>query len=116
MNAYQVILAVIILMLIAMIPVFIAKSRKSQHTIGILILCTFFGWTLVGFIGGIIWAVLSPVESEIRRSNAKAQNKLNQKSKNCPMCAESVMTAATLCRFCGHEFIINNKIVKNYMR
>ena len=48
------------LMAIYMIPTLVAGYKGHQHCAGIAILNLFLGWTLVGWIVALIWAVTNP--------------------------------------------------------
>ena len=41
------------------LPAIIAKSRKHPSTTGIFVLNLLLGWTVLGWIGGLIWAFSS---------------------------------------------------------
>ena len=43
-----------------MLPTLIANSRSAKYFAGIAILNIFLGWTLLGWVGALIWAVSSP--------------------------------------------------------
>lgn len=47
----------IIVLSIYMFPTYISWSRKTQYTAGICVLNATFGWTVLGWIGALIWAV-----------------------------------------------------------
>ena len=39
------------------LPTIIASRRKHRNELGIMIINAVFGWTLVGWVGALIWAV-----------------------------------------------------------
>lgn len=39
-------------------------GRDAKYRSGIIILNVFLGWTILGWIGALIWAVSSPKEKE----------------------------------------------------
>ncbi len=47
-----------LLLIVMFIPWFVATSRGIKNTLAIFLLCLFFGWTLVGWVGALIWAVV----------------------------------------------------------
>jgi len=60
---------------------------------------SFFWWFVFGvllFIVALPWAICLK----------------SKKIKQCPECAESIKEAATICKFCGHEFYINRNTRK----
>lgn len=52
----------VIIMIIMFIPWFIAMIRGIKNTLGIFLLCLFLGWTYVGWVGALIWAVVENPE------------------------------------------------------
>lgn len=53
------ILAIIFLFLVVyFLPWLIAKKRKHKNSDAILLLNLFLGWTLIGWLGSLIWAVI----------------------------------------------------------
>ena len=52
---------------------------------------------LLGPIGWLIVALMSPNEQELKRRNP------GPKQKKCPECAELVMADAKVCRYCGYR-------------
>lgn len=41
-----------------LVPSMIAMARKSQRMGGVIVLNIFLGWTLLGWVGSFIWAVI----------------------------------------------------------
>lgn len=63
-----------------------------------------FGWFIVALclsplLGGVLLLLMKNVKED-----AQVQQRIAQ-SKTCPRCAESVKTAAEVCRYCGHSFV-----------
>jgi uncharacterized membrane protein YqaE (UPF0057 family) len=56
----------VILMIAAILIYFLPYiiGRKTTGANGILVLNLFLGWTFLGWIAALIWAVQSPVRSE----------------------------------------------------
>jgi uncharacterized membrane protein YqaE (UPF0057 family) len=48
----------ILLIIVYFIPSFLAIGKK--HGLGIFLLNLFLGWTLLGWLGALIWSVSSP--------------------------------------------------------
>ena len=49
------------IVLIYFLPIFIGRGKK--HINGIAVLNLFLGWTVLGWVGAMIWAVSSPKKS-----------------------------------------------------
>lgn len=58
------VVAIILLFIIfvILIPWFVAMIRGIKNTLGIFLLCLFLGWTYVGWVGALIWAVVENPE------------------------------------------------------
>lgn len=52
----------LVFIIIYFLPTVVAWNKK--HLAGISILNIFLGWTLLGWIGALIWAVSSPKKQE----------------------------------------------------
>lgn len=52
-------LSVIAACFIYMIPTCVAASRRHRNTIAIAVLNLFFGWTLFGFVGCLVWSLIN---------------------------------------------------------
>jgi hypothetical protein len=76
------------------------KGHKDLVSIGLLNL--FLGWSLLGWIGALVWAFKKPLDDS-SVSIAKSQSK--DKMKACPFCAEKVLFAAIKCKHCGSDFV-----------
>jgi hypothetical protein len=55
------VLFLFLLVFIYFIPTFVALNKK--YTAGIFITNFFLGWTLLGWVGALVWAVSSPKDS-----------------------------------------------------
>jgi hypothetical protein len=53
-----------ILLLIYILPAFIAERRKHQHKTPILILNLFLGWTLIGWVAALVWAAMPVIPQQ----------------------------------------------------
>lgn len=47
----------VVLLLLYYMPIIIAIKRRHQNIIGLGILNFFFGWTIIGWFGALIWSV-----------------------------------------------------------
>ncbi|MFC2117754.1 superinfection immunity protein [Bacteroidota bacterium] len=57
------IIALIILgIIVHFIPAYVAYNRKKKNRAAILILNIFLGWTLLGWVGALVWAMTKDKE------------------------------------------------------
>jgi len=68
-------------------PTLVAAERGHPNAGAILALNLLLGWTVLGWIGALVWALTGSAA----------------RTKTCPQCAERVLVAAVRCRFCGAE-------------
>lgn len=52
-------LSVVAACFIYMIPTCVAASRQHRNTVAIAVLNLFFGWTLLGFVGCLVWSLIN---------------------------------------------------------
>lgn len=55
-------LLALIVIAVYFIPAIVAVSRGCRHSAGIFILDLFLGWTLIGWVGALVWAVSDAAE------------------------------------------------------
>lgn len=67
MTDFFVLPMILVLVVISLIPAMVAYARGSLHVLPILILCLFLGWTILGWVGALIWAIMSPVRPMKKR-------------------------------------------------
>jgi uncharacterized protein len=96
-------LAVVLLLLgIAayLLPLSIAASRSHPNTIAIAALNILLGWTMLGWIAALVWALTA-----IEKRNAPSHSPTSRggATRSCPFCAEPVLVAAIKCRHCGSD-------------
>lgn len=60
------------------IPWIVALRNSHRHAVGIFLLNLFLGWTFIGWIGALIWAVLPP---EKKQSDAEKMLELMRQMK-----------------------------------
>lgn len=49
---------VLMLVVFYFIPTFVALMSENRNLLPIFILNLFFGWTIIGWVGALIWATL----------------------------------------------------------
>lgn len=91
-------------------PTVEAYLRDSPNLVSIAVLNVFLGFTLLGWVAALVWAT----KSEGRSAGQSYTDTLNTandqpalpdkpKTRACPFCAEEIMQAAVLCRFCKSD-------------
>jgi len=62
------------------IPSYVASKRNASHTVAIFVVNLFLGWSLLGWVGALVWAIMSPEKSDglseadkVQRLEAKIQ-------------------------------------------
>lgn len=63
------------------IPEFIAYDRDARNYTAIGWINFFFGWTLLGWVGCLIWALLDKTEGEVAESKYESTNKYDDLEK-----------------------------------
>lgn len=101
MNGFQVFGVMLLLagaVAIYFLPAWIAHARGHKSSTAIFILNFFFGWTLLGWVGALVWAYIGP-DPALEALREPAPSTIKQ----CPYCAETIKSAAVICRFCNRE-------------
>lgn len=59
---WHLIMVLVVGVLVYFLPAIIAKRRKHVNARAILVLDFFLGWTVLGWIGALVWAMTSNVQ------------------------------------------------------
>jgi hypothetical protein len=78
------------------LPSIVAGARKVQHGSAILVLNILLGWTLLGWVGALIWALADAPMTPIPLVAPSERVP-------CPFCAEAILPEAKVCPFCRHD-------------
>jgi hypothetical protein len=66
-------------------PSALAYNRGHPNAAAIFVVNLLLGWTLIGWVGALVWAIVAkPDEGRVA----------------CPHCAEAILPAARVCPFC----------------
>ena len=60
MSGFAILLIVVLAFCAYFLPWIVAKSRDHHNSLPIGLLNLFLGWTLIGWLGALIWATTSP--------------------------------------------------------
>lgn len=94
-------------------PMYEAYFHKQPNFYSIFALNLFLGWTLVGWVVALVWAIKSL--EPIKTINVAAQEpaptptsvqpvtEAPKQIKQCPYCAEDILMAAKKCKHCGSD-------------
>jgi hypothetical protein len=123
-SAFAMTFLVFIAALIYFIPSFIAIEREHTNTTAIVVVNVLVGWTLIGWVGSLVWALVRDRSAELlatqerERVEAAQQSRAQVQSprdpweqsapapaatKACPFCAEQILLAAIKCKHCGSD-------------
>ena len=93
-NCMDIIIWILVMMAIFCIyflPSLVANNKENAN--GVYILNLFFGWTFLGWVLALIWAVSSK-EKEGKSNLVK-----------CPYCAELIQKDAIFCKHCKKSIV-----------
>ena len=109
MGTWSSVMAIVLLVVGVVLyfaPSFVAGNRGHHNGGAIFFLNLLAGWTLIGWLVALIWALSSPAPAP-EPATPIVQPPPTQPSDDgrrpCPFCAEPILPAATLCRFCRRE-------------
>jgi len=93
------------------LPSIIACARRNHNALAVFVLNLLVGWTIIGWIVALVWSFAKPaVPVIVTTATATTQVILPPAPPDgrraCPFCAEPIIEAAVVCRFCRRELPI----------
>ncbi|MBB1438608.1 superinfection immunity protein [Shewanella sp. SG41-4] len=82
-----------------------AYINKQPNFYSIFALNLFLGWTLLGWVAALVWAIKSHDPIRVAAENTPRPSRIikSKETKQCPFCAEDILIAAIKCKHCGSE-------------
>jgi hypothetical protein len=96
-------LLVVLLVSLYFLPAIISAGRgKHPNRDAILALNLFLGWTLIGWVGALVWALAQPsaATAKVGRDASPGPAIPTEARRPCPFCAEPILPAASVCHYC----------------
>ncbi|MEE9247594.1 MAG: superinfection immunity protein [Dehalococcoidia bacterium] len=101
---------VLIALAVYFLPAFVAKGRKKQNAGAIFVLNLLLGWTIIGWVIALIWAItvdsptsVGPPVSRITGSQADSENgPPSEPHLPCISCGAQLSSDAKFCPQCGN--------------
>jgi hypothetical protein len=90
---YQELVILLLLVVPYFIPMIIAMARDHPNRSAIAALNLLAGWSVIGWVAALVWALMSPRE--------KRDDVIGRRP--CPHCAEAILPEAKVCRYCGRD-------------
>ena len=91
-------LILIPMFLVYFIPVLIVVLRRAKNTLGIVLVNVLAGWTFVGWLIALIWAIISPREIPVAVGNPSSYDE-----RYCPRCGIKAPFSSNYCSNCGFK-------------
>jgi len=99
-NCFFVLLVIVLCILIYFLPAIIGRKKRDATALATLNLL--LGWTLIGWVGALVWAL--SVEAAIPQMSATAMPAANPGL--CAMCRKYSRPQSLFCTHCGQPLSV----------
>ena len=111
-GAIVILLAMCLGIFIYFLPSFIASRRKTQSGCAIFIVNLLFGWSVLGWVVALIWALAGATRDDVTRvafvpnsSLAPSSGYTPATQRTCPNCGRAIRQGATTCPHCQYNLL-----------
>ncbi|MCH7573571.1 MAG: superinfection immunity protein [Candidatus Marinimicrobia bacterium] len=95
-------ISLIIIIATYLIPTIIAGIRAASHSGAIFALNLLLGWTFIGWVGALIWAMVADKKQNQPTTQAEPAKAKEVTGYHCPHCGAKVEVAGSaFCHACG---------------
>ena len=112
-GAIAVIVLALVSFLVYFLPSIIASRRQAQNGCAIFIVNLLFGWTFIGWLVALIWALADSPKRDITIQNyvpAPSPDNAQSTQRTCPNCGRRVLTTTDKCLHCGYDLSRRMKV------
>jgi hypothetical protein len=81
-------------------PTYEAWLRNSKNLTSIALVNILLGWSIVGWVVAMVWAIKEPPPLDVDKEYEKALPSAAKATKVCPYCAEEILVNAKICKHC----------------
>jgi hypothetical protein len=92
-----------LVLLIYFVPWIVAHNRDHPSTGGIVALNLLLGWTFLGWVIALVWALSGARGAAAPARLNEIDPEANAARRTCPFCAEPVQPSAIKCKHCGSD-------------
>lgn len=80
-------------------------ARKSANFAAIFALDLFLGWTILGWVGALVWAIASDERVRVIKNTSDGQVQVSDTMYSmCPKCLNRINYGAQICQYCHTKF------------